>query len=399
MQTEKPVPVGTEASMRWHEAVAVVRAVADAVGDGRMRGVPDSGGLGVDNNGSIHLLSGASVRATAGDDPRLASELRSLLGQLLDSEAPPALRALADGGNGAAVPASLSEFTAALAFFERPAKERDLAALAFRMAERQEERRLEAEMERLTHKTRAEERPHTSAPSLPAVIARRSEWKTRLVYALTAIVTVGATLALIALFSSMSAAQGSSKDSSAGKPSGVLATLRAVADAAFGKTETPAAPKAEPDTSSMNRRKAPRAPVRAAVGSPSAERRRTNEIYREPVPEVVEVPLSPDVAVARAPGLQANTTAIYDRRSPDVIPAELVRPHLPNVADVTGRQFGRLEVLIAEDGRVERVRLLATTIERRYYDGMLLSAVKAWVFRPASRAGQPVRYRLQIPLT
>jgi hypothetical protein len=54
---------------------------------------------------------------------------------------------------------------------------------------------------------------------------------------------------------------------------------------------------------------------------------------------------------------------------------------------------------VSETGTVEEVRLLATTAERRYYDGMLLPAVKAWVFTPAQRRGVPVRYRLEILLT
>jgi TonB family protein len=92
---------------------------------------------------------------------------------------------------------------------------------------------------------------------------------------------------------------------------------------------------------------------------------------------------------------------VYDRRDDDVTPAMLLRPHLPTVTptDAARKGLSVLEAVISADGQVEQVRLVRTTPERRYYDSMLLAAVKAWVFQPASRQGQPVRYRVRIPLT
>jgi TonB family protein len=56
------------------------------------------------------------------------------------------------------------------------------------------------------------------------------------------------------------------------------------------------------------------------------------------------------------------------------------------------RRTDTLEVLIAPDGNVERIRLL--TVPRRMTDAMALSAAKAWKFAPATKDGAPVRYRL-----
>ena len=116
--------------------------------------------------------------------------------------------------------------------------------------------------------------------------------------------------------------------------------------------------------------------------------------------EVVEVPVSRDPANDQRPRSRATANVIYDRSSTEVIPAELLTPQSASVApQVFIGGTGAMEILVGPDGRVERVRLVATTAERRYYDAMILSAAKSWVFRPANRQGMPVRYRLQIPLT
>jgi len=53
-----------------------------------------------------------------------------------------------------------------------------------------------------------------------------------------------------------------------------------------------------------------------------------------------------------------------------------------------------MEVIVGEDGSVERVRLVSAA--RRMTDMMLLSGAKSWRFAPALRDGQPVRYRITI---
>jgi TonB family protein len=53
-----------------------------------------------------------------------------------------------------------------------------------------------------------------------------------------------------------------------------------------------------------------------------------------------------------------------------------------------------IELIVAEDGTVERVQLLSTP--KRMADMMLLSGAKNWQFEPAVKDGQPVRYRLEL---
>jgi outer membrane biosynthesis protein TonB len=52
------------------------------------------------------------------------------------------------------------------------------------------------------------------------------------------------------------------------------------------------------------------------------------------------------------------------------------------------------ELIIDRAGRVERVRL--TSAVNQLQDKMLLAAAKAWLFQPAVRDGQPVRYQLRL---
>ena len=52
---------------------------------------------------------------------------------------------------------------------------------------------------------------------------------------------------------------------------------------------------------------------------------------------------------------------------------------------------GQLELLIDENGKVLSTKMLKGL--RPDYDPGLLKAASAWTFRPATKDGQPVRYR------
>jgi hypothetical protein len=65
---------------------------------------------------------------------------------------------------------------------------------------------------------------------------------------------------------------------------------------------------------------------------------------------------------------------------------------LASMSRVSLMPTGRLEILVGRSGRVETVRL--ETPVNGYHDRMLVSAVKAWHYRPAIRNGRPVRFSL-----
>jgi outer membrane biosynthesis protein TonB len=57
----------------------------------------------------------------------------------------------------------------------------------------------------------------------------------------------------------------------------------------------------------------------------------------------------------------------------------------------------RMELVVASDGSVERVRLVSAP--KRMADMMLLSGAKLWKFTPAVKDGVPVRYRTMVSWT
>jgi len=93
-------------------------------------------------------------------------------------------------------------------------------------------------------------------------------------------------------------------------------------------------------------------------------------------------------------GAEPGGEPIYSSASSDVQPPVPISA-LPS----TGRNSneassGTIELLVNEDGRVASVRLVS--YPSRVQPVMLLSAAKTWTFRPALRAGRPVKFRLRI---
>jgi outer membrane biosynthesis protein TonB len=84
-----------------------------------------------------------------------------------------------------------------------------------------------------------------------------------------------------------------------------------------------------------------------------------------------------------------------------VQPPVMVYPALPPpvfiAKDVEAVVVNRMELVIAADGSVERVRLVNGPT--RMPDMMLLSGAKAWKFTPAFKNGVPVRYRTTVSWT
>jgi hypothetical protein len=89
--------------------------------------------------------------------------------------------------------------------------------------------------------------------------------------------------------------------------------------------------------------------------------------------------------------------AIYSHDDADVEPPVMLRPQLPPALMVgasPGGAVNRMELVVAADGTVERVKLVNGP--RRMADMMLLSGAKLWKFSPAVKNGEPVRYRTTV---
>ena len=112
-----------------------------------------------------------------------------------------------------------------------------------------------------------------------------------------------------------------------------------------------------------------------------------------PVPDAASgVELAESWAGSTSPYLYSSVDA-------DVVPPVLVHPQLPSEPKADTTPTGSaMEVMVDESGRVLRVRLHPAETPS-LNDRMLVSAAKAWQFRPAIRGGHAVPYVLRIPVT
>lgn len=101
-------------------------------------------------------------------------------------------------------------------------------------------------------------------------------------------------------------------------------------------------------------------------------------------------------AVTAVPPRVGFTAPVYSAVDRDVEPPVPVKPKIATVlpADQREENLSVVDLVISEDGQVDSVKLIRP--ERGVREAMMLSAVKAWQFRPALKAGRPVRYLKRI---
>jgi len=89
---------------------------------------------------------------------------------------------------------------------------------------------------------------------------------------------------------------------------------------------------------------------------------------------------------------------IYTSADRDVTPPKPIGRQL-STASLSGRAplTGRLELVVGRSGEVETVKL--ETPVNGYHDRMIVSAAKAWHYRPATKKGRPVRYSMVMSIT
>ena len=99
---------------------------------------------------------------------------------------------------------------------------------------------------------------------------------------------------------------------------------------------------------------------------------------------------------------QASTAAalaneiVYSDADVGVIPPRPLSRQLPvkGPLDVPPNRVGWLEMVINRDGSVYSVRL--HTPLNRHHERMIVSPAKAWRYRPATKNGKPVMYRILV---
>ena len=163
--------------------------------------------------------------------------------------------------------------------------------------------------------------------------------------------------------------------------------LAAAARTVAAPPPAPAAPEASGRTT------APAGEPPVATATPSSAQPPATEPQETagalpPVPPPQAEPPSPSPAAPPGPA-----GPIFDSTAADVVPPLPLRQSvtIPEQARPAGAASGLVEVVIARDGSIESAEV------RQSFGGVLdqvvLQAVQAWRYRPAHRAGVPVRYR------
>jgi hypothetical protein len=161
-------------------------------------------------------------------------------------------------------------------------------------------------------------------------------------------------------------------------------------------TET-AKPPVVPAVASTTKRSGGMAPQKAV---PELQRATLSAFDLDGLPQAPVRQTESIVIVAEPASIGGETPAaasldpiVYSSDSRGVTPPVGLRPQFPTElpADVRAEDLTRIELVILPDGTVDSVKLLDRP--RNIHAFMLLSAAKAWQFRPATKDGEPVRYR------
>ena len=114
-----------------------------------------------------------------------------------------------------------------------------------------------------------------------------------------------------------------------------------------------------------------------------------------PSPVVTVVLVPPPTAPAPLAPLP-----VFDGRDVEVTPPRMQRVRLRHASAAfsqgTSNEAGLVELVVSASGSVESAKFVTNPLN--VHQSMLLSAVKAWRFRPAVRNGQAIRYRLRVPI-
>jgi hypothetical protein len=400
----------------WHEAVALVQEVAAELGPAAT--VPAAADLYLHVTGSLALGNTTET----GEHP-VTGLARLLAASLEGIDGPAQLRQLAEE-NAGRTPKYLTvqDFSRALAFFERPGRTDTLRDVALRLAAvPRAPTGPEAEIQKLRERlTGGENQDPEEKPGARPRAARSREFMivAGISVVAVAVLAVGPRLrtgiAAEAMTSRWAAA--ALAHAAPGRP-----TLDARKDSRLNAKTASSSAGAPPGHASPARPRhagtgeAPAAQVSRSPSSDPSVLMPGDRGAPEPSDPVVPRAAPPVLSGAPTPAPAARTSArpitrsgsaaagpvefeariVYSNADPEVEPAWLMRPQLPKVPP-PGADTGYFDVIVDEAGDVEFIDLVSPA--HRYQDRMLVAAAKAWKFKPAMLDGQPVKYRLRIPI-
>jgi sRNA-binding protein len=421
----------------WHECVAIVQEIAAHLEPGQPLPAPED--LLLEPDGAITFgFAGESTR------PQVA-DLASLLATFLEkTDAPQGLRDLAtENARDEPAHSTIASFTRALTFYERPNRLSDLQALAGRLDGRsqnaQAERALAEIRERVARNAEEKTEPKKEArkpePEKPAAAAKTD--RQRAIARARALAIAAAVVLAAAAVSAMTILRGWDSGKKPGAEAASQADVAAVppqdASQSDADDSTPTERPVATERASPIHPIATSAPAGwrrdsksrpGPVAGPSGGSARSAEAKAMPNPTAerriapvrslppANVKTDPRVDSAPAATRSGNTTPasrlmlagdtvsdpspLYSSANAEVTPPVWSRRQLPR-EPAPDSDTGYFDIVIDTNGDVESIRLISAT--QRYEERMLMAAAKAWKFRPARLNGQPVKYRMRVPIT
>ena len=356
--------------------------------------------LNVPTLSQIAILPNGSVQIEGGR-PHPAGPVAGLAGlmeQLLDSTGCPQqlLDIQRQARANPPVFASPQALHAALEYFARPGSQDELAAYYRGASVALDQTLKNRELDALKEKTKATQETEKKAAQKP-----RSRAMLYLALAVVAVTAIGGALFWMRYGGQapavMNQSAGAALDAIATTGKDLTAAASTMVAEMVGApreptpsppTPPPAPPVVAPKSRPRGSREAPRQP-----GLNAGQRATLPPMEPEPTPTDGFGTAETDAA------LPDIDNRVYGARDIDVKPAELVYQQFPSqyVETVPNAHPGQLDILVLEDGTVGEVRLRPDS--NRLQDRMLISAAKAWRFRPATRGGRPVKFRLLVPIT
>ena len=403
--------LGREVTIRWFEGVTLIQAVCRQLlaHEGHHDAFPTAAEILLAADGTV-----ATMHASGRTAVRTAAQL---LGRMLSEDVPVRLRLIVAQATGAdtAYP-TLDEFSAALAYFERPDSNQVLRALFERAmaAPARETAAAEAAAAPVAlpeeeYQDQSRKRTHlrlvvgaavTAACVLAAWLGASAVDYSRLGVAFTSLAgssSSGGSLTPAASrtkSAEVGTAGGAASDArrGSGRPPERSATRTGARPAAKPPTAERAAGRVTAERSASRKdslQVAALLPLATMSSSPIAPAADYRPVFGETV-EVTASEASPEDEVA------ANGARIFTRADVGVVPPRSVYPKLPSDSMNPSEPDTRtvLELVIGTNGLVERAKL--RSIPRDIHEFMLVSAAKAWIFEPATIDGAAVRYRHQV---
>jgi hypothetical protein len=404
------------AGLDWHEAVAVGAALGTLLAEARAPACPRPVDVTLLPSGVLRVTGPGHAEGSA------AAGVAHLVGQLLEAAPYPAeLRQLVeayaiDRRSGAAGVEAIADFVSELAFFERPGRRDVLSAVALRAEPAIERAHRAAALEALTERTRlAAAAGPASGGVVPAVhgefedVEGPRDWDpphgggagrllVQAAVGLTAFLAVGyAATAWLDRPAPPSPRAEAIEEALpiSGPDSGTAPTASPRPPVVPPRERPSGGPVSTPSTVDVSRPSAAASGASAATPAAAPQPRAVDVVIAERDGRVVPSTVAP----LRPAPRQAPAGQVFQAGDPQVTPAVLIRPHLPDnpPPDVPEEHIGTLEFVVTESGAVEHVHLVSPA--NRYQERMLVAAAKTWQFRPATRDGRPVRFRTRIRVT